>query len=410
MYTNYKSSYENERHHQKQEQLIRKISHRFMTYGYTRIKTPAFEDYDLYSKVNSSINIKEMIKVIDQSGEVLVLRPDVTIPITRQLAEEYAELPHEMRYFYVEDVFRQSKGRHQHLERTQAGIEYYCNASRETDAEVIALAIHILKDLGFKDIKIEMGDAGFFKELARELKLDRFQLSQLKHLVQAKNAVDIERFLEEVPADKKVKEIVEQIPFLYGSPESLIRKISHLALTKKMKKKITHLFEIVDVLNMYGLENHIVLDLGLINHMDYYSDVIFQGFVENVGEPVVMGGRYNQLGNAFNAMLPAIGFACFIDLLVTATHKEQEYVPIDFLIRYEAGHIGTSIKIANELRERNFSVMAKETEGDKLVHQKSVFQISITSSGCVLYDKERKSSFKDIQDLLELIDIRKEEV
>lgn len=299
---NFKLPYEREQDNQKQEQLIRTMSHRFMTYGYTRIKTPAFETYDLYSKVNSAINLKEMIKVVDQTGEVLVLRPDVTIPITRQLAGEYTELPQELRFFYVEDVFRQSKGNHNRLERTQAGIEYFGNPSREADAEVIALAIHTLKDLGFKDIKIEMGDAGFFKELAQEINLDRNQFSQLKHLVQSKNAVDIERFLAGISADQNVKDIVGKIPFLYGSPKSIRQKMSDVTLTKKIEKKINHLLEIVDVLTMYGLEEHIALDLGLINHMDYYSDVIFQGYVENIGEPVVMGGRYNQLGNAFNGM------------------------------------------------------------------------------------------------------------
>ena len=43
------------------------------------------------------------------------------------------------------------------------------------------------------------------------------------------------------------------------------------------------------------------MDLGLINHMGYYSDVIFQGFVGKFGKPVLMGGRYNQLGNEFGA-------------------------------------------------------------------------------------------------------------
>ena len=68
-------------------------------------------------------------------------------------------------------------------------------------------------------------------------------------------------------------------------------------------------------LKLYGLETNIVMDLGLINHMGYYSDVIFQGFVEKFGKPVLMGGRYNQLGNEFGASLPAIGFACEVESL-----------------------------------------------------------------------------------------------
>ena len=76
---------QNVKDYEKYERTIKTINKRFKTYGYKRIKTPMFEQYDLYSKVKSSINQNEMIKVIDQTGEVSVLRPDVTIPITNNL-------------------------------------------------------------------------------------------------------------------------------------------------------------------------------------------------------------------------------------------------------------------------------------------------------------------------------------
>ena len=80
------------------------------------------------------------------------------------------------------------------IESTQAGVEYFCESSAEADAEVIALACHTLKDLGFNDIKIEMGHAGFFKELIQILNLDAADVEQLKSLIQAKNIVEIEPF------------------------------------------------------------------------------------------------------------------------------------------------------------------------------------------------------------------------
>ena len=79
----------------------------------------------------------------------------------------------------------------------------------------------------------------------------------------------------------------------------------------------------IDILKMYGLEQYIVMDLGLINHMGYYSGVIFQGYVEKFGKPVLMGGRYDRLGDEFGAALPAIGFACEIESLVKATESRE---------------------------------------------------------------------------------------
>src|SRR5699024_2144750 len=97
---------------------------RFETYGYKQIQTPAFEAYDVYSDLTGTVKKDDMIKVIDSSGKVLVLRPDVTIPITRMTALSNQPLQREKRYFYILDVFRQLSEENNQKEHTQAGVEY----------------------------------------------------------------------------------------------------------------------------------------------------------------------------------------------------------------------------------------------------------------------------------------------
>ncbi|HLS65632.1 MAG TPA: ATP phosphoribosyltransferase regulatory subunit, partial [Pseudogracilibacillus sp.] len=89
--------------------IIQRMKKRFQTYGYDEILTSVFEQYDLYAKMNGTVNHKQMIKTIDNTGEVLVLRPDVTIPLTQQLAKHNKEITEHIRYFYVLDVFRQEQ-------------------------------------------------------------------------------------------------------------------------------------------------------------------------------------------------------------------------------------------------------------------------------------------------------------
>ena len=132
---------------EKFERIIKTINKRFTTYGYKRIKTSAFEQYDLYSKVKSSINQNEMIKVIDHTGQVLVLRPDVTIPITRELAENFPNFQVNFVTFMYKKYFVSQLIQNDSIESTQAGVEYFCESSPEADAEVIALACHTMKDL-----------------------------------------------------------------------------------------------------------------------------------------------------------------------------------------------------------------------------------------------------------------------
>jgi len=403
LYNDYKMNEKNVKEYQIYEQTIRKIYKRFRTYGYKRIKTPTFEQYDLYSKVNSSINQNEMIKVIDRKGSVLVLRPDVTIPITRQLAEQYTELPNELRYFYVQDVFRQPVNPEEAIESTQAGVEYFCKSSPEADAEVIALACHTLRDLGFNEIKIEIGHAGFFKQLIQAINLTPLQLSQIKKSIQSKNVVDIDELLSTLSVDSEIKKAISSIPFLYGDPIEVTEKARGLVQDIKLHETLDYLIKVYEILTMYGLKDFIVLDLGLINHMDYYSDIIFQGYVEKFGKPVLMGGRYDQLGNEFGAEIEAIGFACEVESLVQASVNDElsRRTPIDVSIEYELDCLSQYISIASELREHGYSVLS--TNGQVGSQQESIFQVKVSKEEKSLHSIDKYITFTETAELLSLI-------
>ncbi len=390
---------------EKFERIIKTIHKRFTTYGYKRIKTSAFEQYDLYSKVNSSINQNEMVKVIDRTGEVLVMRPDVTIPITRELAQNFPSLASELRYFYVQEVFRQQIDRNESIESTQAGIEYFCQSSPEADAEVIALACHTMKDLGFLDIKIELGHAAFFQEIIRKLLLTEQQIDQLRALIQAKNVVELGPYLASLDVDRELRDIIEQIPFLYGNPEEVYERTKGVVLSQEMQETLDYLMAVYDILKMYGLDQYIIVDLGLINHMDYYSGVIFQGYVEKFGKPVLMGGRYDRLGDEFGATLPAIGFACEIESLAKATESRDisSRSLIDVKIIYETTQLAEAIAIANELRERNYSVVSLPARRELAIRQESVCTIRLETEKNALFYKEKTIYFKDLNELVDLL-------
>src|SRR5699024_9199572 len=66
---------------------------------YKEIHTPAFQPYELYMQMNGTVNQQEMIKTIDNAGNVLVLRPDVTIPLTQRIARHHSQLEQALRYF-----------------------------------------------------------------------------------------------------------------------------------------------------------------------------------------------------------------------------------------------------------------------------------------------------------------------
>src|SRR5699024_6840075 len=157
--------------------VIAKLKESFQSYGYDEITTSVFGHYDLYAQMNGTVNHQEMIKTIDNTGQVLVLRPDVTIPLTERLARQTKRVMTDVRYFYVLDVYRQAIADGADRESTQAGVEYLGNKRPQADAEIIALAIDTLNGFGIEQMTIELGHAGFFKQLVAELQLTPQQLN-----------------------------------------------------------------------------------------------------------------------------------------------------------------------------------------------------------------------------------------
>lgn len=386
---------------EKFEQVIGMLSRRFSTHGFHRVRTPAFERYDLYSKVTSSVNRKEMVKVIDQDGEVLVLRPDVTIPITQELSHYESKLTSERRFYYIQEVFRQSFDTNEKVERTQAGIEYFCESSPEADAETIYLAVRTMKDLQFEDIKIEIGHTDFFNEMIRELPLNEKQIGQLKEIIQAKNVVDLVPFLAEIDADQDIKQAIAEIPTLYGSPDQVLKRTRLIPINPAMQETLSYIRELCGLLKLYGVAEHLVIDFGLINRMDYYSGIIFQGYVGRSGKPVLMGGRYDQLGCEFGAHLPAIGFACEIESLVKASDDLEHLMPypIDVKIIYDDDRLLPAIKMAEQLRELNYRVLSIPKRKEYANRDEAKYVCRLEAEGNTMHVGQNESRFSSLEEL-----------
>ena len=392
------------------QRLIQKIKQRFATFGYQEIFTSTFEQYDLYAKLNGTVNHQEMIKTIDNTGEVLVLRPDVTIPITQQIALHNNQLREDLRYFYVQDVFRQAFDTKENRESTQAGVEYFGNPSPEADAEIIALAIQLLQDTQVKNIKIELGHAGFFKQIVTDMNLEKQDLFELKQYIQAKNITEIEQLLNRLAIDTDLKKIVSTLPFLYGRPTEVIKKANGLPLNNEMKQTLENLNDIYNVLEAYGVDKHIVIDLSLINHMDYYSDMIFQGFIEKVGKPIMMGGRYNTLANQFNSNFSAIGFACDVNSLIEGIDNSTlpSMQPVDIVVTFHKQAEKEGLQLARKLRNENYTVLTYLDSQKKSGIPKATYSVKINEDEKVFILNEKNYPFSDGKEVLSLLQHVKE--
>lgn len=391
------------------QQIIQACKKRFASYGYHEIYTPTFEAYDLYANMNGTVNQHEMIKTIDNAGEVLVLRPDITIPITKLIANSNEQLHEDLRYFYIQNVFRQTAAQKNYRENTQAGVEYFGNTSPEADAEIIALAIHLMKDMQLEPFTIELGHAAFFQQLVQDMEWSKEALLELQSAIQAKNITEIEDLLTKLSVSSDKKEILTSLPFLYGEPIQVIEKAKALPISEPLKQTLQNIQDIYDVLHSYGVAQHIVIDLSLINHMDYYSDMIFQGFIEKIGKPILMGGRYNRLANQFNANIPAIGFAFDMDLVLEGiAHQTQvEKDTIDVVLLFDKKAEKNALMNATKLRMSDYRVITYTDTTSKEQIPDASYTIHLTETKMTIHETDQETDYAPTEDILSLLQERR---
>src|SRR5699024_10742955 len=158
--------------------------------------------------------------------------------------------------------------------------------------------------------------------------------------------------------------------------------------------------KIYETLHAYGVAQRIVIDLSLINHMDYYSDMIFQGFIDNIGKPVIMGGRYDTLANQFGANIPASGFACDVDTLAENIVPDlgNPIPEIDFLLLYEKPVTKKAFQLVKQLRHDGYQVITYPNYIQQEKTPKTAHTITMTEKELRLTTKEQSSeSFSSIE-------------
>ena len=80
---------------------------------------------------------------------------------------------------------------------------------------------------------------------------------------------------------------------------------------------------VYDTLSEAGAGERVIIDMGLVHDIDYYTGLVFRGYMEGAGEPVLTGGRYDNLASAFGPDAPATGFAVNVSLAADTTLRQK---------------------------------------------------------------------------------------
>ena len=300
-----------------------------------------------------------MFKFFDHRGRILVLRPDITIPVARIAATKYKDRPYPIKFSYIGNMFRYDElGGGKQKEFTQAGVEIIGESSPEADAEVIALAINAVKKAGIKDFQIDIGQVEFFKGIMEETGLSEDDAEQMRALIDSKDYLGIEELVGQYKINEGLKQLILSLPGLFGSAD-VLDQAEKVTLNERSLRALKNLRQVLDILDDYGLSRHVSVDLGMLQSINYYTGIIFRGFTYGVGFPILSGGRYDNLVSEFGGNCPATGFSLGINMIMTALERqlvETEKPRVDTLVTYEERGRRTAFEICQILRNQNLVV------------------------------------------------------
>jgi ATP phosphoribosyltransferase regulatory subunit len=288
----------------------------FERHGYGEIYTPALEYESVLARADMA-EAQPAYRVFDESGAVLALRSDMTVPIARVVATRYGSTEPPMRFCYFAHCYRGVRPqRGQPRELLQAGIELIGSPAPEGTAEVLTVLCHSLDAVGLKDYRVGVGDASLFPALMASLDVPDAARAALLHQLVLRDFVGLEQGLAEAGISGEASELLLDVPQRRGGPEMLAD------MPVEAHDAVTGLREIHDLLEP-AVAERVIFDLGLIRNIGYYTGAVFDVYDPALGAPIGGGGRYDELLGRFGRSLPAVGFALGVDRLHIALAGEE---------------------------------------------------------------------------------------
>ena len=340
-------------------EVEKKLTKLFSGFGYSEVVTPGIEFYDVFSGSSRNFRQENLYKMTDTKGRLIVMRPDSTIPIARLVATRLKDASLPLRLFYNQSIYENNallKGRSD--ENVQTGIELIGGSnSRRADYEVLCTAVEALSTFDKENFRLELGHIGYFKELVAKLDVDEGVREDIRMLISNKNYPALNDLLDEV-GDTAVTRALRQLPSLFGGAE-VFDKASKLYTNPEIEKILESLKEEYESLTSLGFEGKISVDLGFVSHIAYYTGIVFRGYLSEIGQSVLKGGRYDGLIREFGKDCPAVGFGINVDAVARHLRRIGERFELktpDALIFGEKGYVVESISYAQKLVAEGISV------------------------------------------------------
>ena len=309
-----------------------------VTHGFNRVQTPIFETLDLFTAKSGPGVISQLYAFQDKGERDLTLRPELTAPVMRMIADELRMETKPLRLSYFGQCFRYEEfktGRYR--EFFQYGVELIGATGPLAEAEVIALSMDMLDACGLENWYVRIGHVGVLKDILTGLGLsDELQEGQsepctasaMRYLDKADWGGLSELFSKNGVSQESL-ESLKQLAQLEGGKETLVS--ARTILSDLGIENTEALDELESCVNYVELLSPVIpelqINLCVARGLDYYTGMVFEVHVPELGgEGQVLGGGSYKLLHLFGLpdLDPSCGFGLGFDRIMLALEAQAK--------------------------------------------------------------------------------------
>ncbi len=297
--------------------VVGRITEAFELWGYAPISVPRVDYADLYNGLLPNAVKERAYQTIDRNGDVMLLCPDATLFVARQIAlmlDQQSPLP--LRLFYCDAIMHRRTDRDfDQFDSVQCGVELIGSSEMDAELEPLLLLQEILDTTDASDWHCHIGSRALLDEIAKEERMS-LPVETLRRIIFQRDWEKLYRILVDNGAHTDRAETIIALFSYIGDDRELV------ALFDRRKKyisdreqEIVHLLiDCYQKLQTAGM-SRIRLDLSEIGAQSYYSGIAFEVYTRSCPCPIASGGRYDNLLSQFkeiNRPISAIGFTLFL--------------------------------------------------------------------------------------------------
>ena len=328
----------------------------YQSRGYDLYRMGKFEEYDLYGRNKDFLVSDRVITFTDTGGKLMALKPDVTLSIVKNTRDGDGAV---RKLCYDENVYRVAKGTGAFREIGQTGLECIGGIDLCCASEVLKLAAESLKHIS-GDWALVVTHLGILSRVLDALSPRRDVRSALLACVSAKNRQGVRETCSAFGVAPEKAAALESLLSVGGGVDEAIEQLDPLCARLGLSEEAEELRRTLSVFTGSERRN-VQIDFSLTGDLNYYTGVLFQGFVSGVPGSVLSGGCYDGLMRRMGRRDRAVGFAVYLDELERLLEQPREY-DADAALLYPAEASPGEVEAAAErLRQEKGSVLCART-------------------------------------------------